>query len=72
MTPMVDLGMYYFKPIYLDAIKPEYYSKDAYIKEVFKFENFCTSNKQIRIIFYAKYENLYLTKFMKEQYQHLT
>ena len=45
---------------------------NAYSKEVYKSEHIRNATKRLRIILYARYEKIYLHKFMETQCQHLT
>ena len=45
---------------------------DAYVEEVFKLENICSSTKILRKILDVKYEKANLNKVMNEKFQHLS
>ena len=59
---MVDLGTYIFKDLNTDKITPEELFTNAYVKEVYESEHVRLATKQLRVILYAKYENVDLHK----------
>ena len=69
---MVDLGTYVLKYLNIGKVKPEDFSTEAYVKEVYKSENVRTATKRLHVILYAKNEKADLQKVMESQCHHLT
>ena len=71
-APIIDLGTYEFKYLNTVKITPEEYFVNAYVDKVYEQYQVRTSTKQLPTILDAKYENSYLNKLMKNQFQNLT
>ena len=71
-TPIVYLGTYIFKYLYIEKITPGELLTDAYVEELYESEHVLTATKTLRVILYSKSEKENLHKVMETQCRHLT